>query len=408
MNTPQYEKVIFFFRGDFPNGSNALRTRNMMKGLSQNGIDSELLVTYPPPEAGKHHVLLPHETWMLAPKPFPLHSIQKILYKLVGTINGYSELKKRKDDITAVYLTAPGFFEGYLVRRFCGKYRKRFLVERGDVIRWKYSEAKITFVQRLAVYQDSLFDRFVLKHVECLFVVSSFLERIYTGVLPKEQVKRILPALIDIEEYDRLKFMPIPAEILRRLPPKLPQRVRIVYAGSCLETNGLRHVLQAADNLHRRGGFSMEILMIMNVGLIDEVASFAGTLTMREHIHIVRNLLFSDIPAIYDTADILVIPEMGDEVANAGFPSKVSECLASGKAVIATHFSDLSDYLIHEQNSMVSPVGDLSAYEQNLARLVNDEELRKRLGMNAKISAVTHFENSRGVKMLVDHLRGGQ
>lgn len=406
MTTPERLHVAFFFRGDFPNGSNALRTRNMVKGLRANGIEASIIVTFPPPDRSSTPLLRREESFTLGPAVFPLSGIRKVLLKVWGTVAGFRMLLRKRREVTTVFLTAPGFLEGALVLLFCRLWKVRFLTERGDVIRWRYSEVRISPVQRLAILQDTLFDRLILRNVDVLFVVSSFLEDRYKRIMTPGTVRRITPALIDLEEYRRLKSAPLSDRAKSDVPPRTASRVRILYAGSCLETNGIKHMLRCADAVYAQHGEDIEVVLVLSVGLIDDVERFVRTLAVGDRCRILRGLSFHDVVPLYQTADILVIPEMGDVVANAGFPSKTSECLASGKPVIATEFSDLSTYIVHGRSGMLSPVGDESGYTENLLRLVRDASLRETMGAEGAAVARTQFENSAAVSMLVEAVRG--
>ncbi|KAB2921926.1 MAG: glycosyltransferase family 4 protein [Bacteroidetes bacterium] len=406
MTTPERLHVAFFFRGDFPNGSNALRTRNMVKGLRANGIEASIIVTFPPPDRSSTPLLRREESFTLGPAAFPLTGIRKVVLKIRGTVTGFRMLLRRRREITTVFLTAPGFLEGALVLLFCRLWNVRFLAERGDVIRWRYSEVRITLVQRLAILQDTLFDRLILRNVDVLFVVSSFLEERYRRIMPTGSLRRITPALIDLEEYRRLQRAPLSERAKSAVPPRSASRVRILYAGSCLETNGIKHMLRCADAVYARHGEDIEVVLVLSVGLIDDIDRFVRTLAVADRCRVLRGLAFTDVVPLYQTADIIVIPEMGDVVANAGFPSKTSECLASGRPVIATEFSDIPRYIVHGRSGMLSPVGDEERYTENLLRLVRDRSLRDTMGAEGAAAARAQFENAAAVSMLVEAARG--
>jgi glycosyltransferase involved in cell wall biosynthesis len=100
----------------------------------------------------------------------------------------------------------------------------------------------------------------------------------------------------------------------------------------------------------------------------------------------------SELPAFYKNCDILFLPEHGNIIANAGFPGKTAELLASGKPIISTKFSDLELYLRHDDNSLLSEIGNQKTYTLNLKRLLDDEQLRQRIGKNARLTAENFFD----------------
>jgi glycosyltransferase involved in cell wall biosynthesis len=137
---------------------------------------------------------------------------------------------------------------------------------------------------------------------------------------------------------------------------------------------------------------------------VNEIKEYSEKLGIDKQVHIFEDVPFQYIPAIYKKSDVLILPEMGKEVANAGFPGKTSEYLAAGKAIIATDFSNIKDVLKHEKNVMISPVGDVPLYSENFVRLITDSSLRDYLGRNAIQTAIEKFDYRKGVMPLVEEL----
>ena len=108
------------------------------------------------------------------------------------------------------------------------------------------------------------------------------------------------------------------------------------------------------------------------------------------------------IPARYKQAEVLILPEMGKEVAQAGFPGNTAEYMSVGKPIITTDFSNIKDVLQHEYNCLMSPLGDDAGYQKNITALLDDETLRFRLGKNAVESAVKTFDYRESTKTMIE------
>jgi glycosyltransferase involved in cell wall biosynthesis len=63
-----------------------------------------------------------------------------------------------------------------------------------------------------------------------------------------------------------------------------------------------------------------------------------------------------------------------------GFPNALCEALAHGVPAVATDTVGAREVLRHEENGLLTPVGNAGALAQALSRLTDDEALRKRLG----------------------------
>jgi glycosyltransferase involved in cell wall biosynthesis/SAM-dependent methyltransferase len=85
------------------------------------------------------------------------------------------------------------------------------------------------------------------------------------------------------------------------------------------------------------------------------------------------------MPDAYADADITLIPTVHSE----GTSLSCLEALASGSAVVATHVGGLPDLILDEHNGLlIEPTVD--ALSQALERLIDDENLRERLGRNGR------------------------
>ena len=94
----------------------------------------------------------------------------------------------------------------------------------------------------------------------------------------------------------------------------------------------------------------------------------------------------------YRTADITLIPTVHSE----GTSLSCLEAQASGNAVIATNIGGLTDLILHDHNGLlIEPTA--AALREALCRLIEDPELRERLGRTAReVAATFSLERWRG------------
>ncbi len=111
-----------------------------------------------------------------------------------------------------------------------------------------------------------------------------------------------------------------------------------------------------------------------------------------------------DVIDLQSTSDILVMPKLDDPINQAGLSTKLAEYLASGKAVVASNVGDVGKYLRHEYDALLVPPGDQHALEQGLIRLLEEPELRHKLGINARETALRHFDIKVNMTRLVKAL----
>ena len=85
---------------------------------------------------------------------------------------------------------------------------------------------------------------------------------------------------------------------------------------------------------------------------------------------------------IYDLiskASVFVLPSVKE-----GMPMVLLEVMASGKPVIGSDISGISDVVTHGQNGLLVPPRNPEALANAVLTLLNDESLRRRLGRNAR------------------------
>ena len=107
---------------------------------------------------------------------------------------------------------------------------------------------------------------------------------------------------------------------------------------------------------------------------LDEVVSFTGPVP------------YEEIPSILKEIDIAVAPY--PQLQNFYFSAlKIFEYMAAGKAIVASRIGQISEILQHEKTALLVPPGDIDALSTALKRLLQDADLRRILGENARTEA---------------------
>jgi glycosyltransferase involved in cell wall biosynthesis len=94
----------------------------------------------------------------------------------------------------------------------------------------------------------------------------------------------------------------------------------------------------------------------------------------------------SDMPAAYAKSAIVCLPSYGE-----GLPNVLTEAGASGRAVVATDVPGCREVVRHEVNGLLVPPRDSAALRAAILRLLDDSELRRRLGSMGRQRAVREF-----------------
>lgn len=112
----------------------------------------------------------------------------------------------------------------------------------------------------------------------------------------------------------------------------------------------------------------------------------------------------AELPGLIAAFDIALQPAVVDYAS----PLKLFEYMALGKATLAPDSLNIREILTDGKDAMLFDLKDESAFDRRLARLVEDAELRMRLGAAARESllrqGLTWAENARRVERIAERL----
>ena len=73
------------------------------------------------------------------------------------------------------------------------------------------------------------------------------------------------------------------------------------------------------------------------------------------------------------------------------FPISMLEAMACGKAIVSTNVNGIPEALTDGENALLTSAHNPSGLATRVLALLNDDELRKKLGTNARSSIEMHF-----------------
>ncbi len=117
------------------------------------------------------------------------------------------------------------------------------------------------------------------------------------------------------------------------------------------------------------------------------------------------------VPLLLDACDILVAPHvpLADGSDFFGSPTKIFEYMAMGKGIVASRLGQIGEVLSHEETALLVEPGNVNELAAALIRMTESDQLRTRLGENARAIAVqkhTWTHNARRVLQAYESLTG--
>ncbi|KKK55642.1 hypothetical protein LCGC14_3072510, partial [marine sediment metagenome] len=103
--------------------------------------------------------------------------------------------------------------------------------------------------------------------------------------------------------------------------------------------------------------------------------------------------------------DILCMTRVESRFADTGFPFKLGEYLAAGKAVVASDVSDVTDYLEDRVNAVVVKPGSVSDIAEGISFLIENPEAAREMDAIAKVTARENFDSTVSGEKIYELLR---
>jgi glycosyltransferase involved in cell wall biosynthesis len=196
-------------------------------------------------------------------------------------------------------------------------------------------------------------------------------------IVRSESIRRIPGSGVDCN-----LFSPSPAGTAPRQGP-----LRVLLAARPLWDKGIQEFANAAHEL-RRAGRSIEFLLAGepdagNPAAVPQEAlagwQNSGTLKILGHV--------DDMPNLLRSVDVAVFPSYRE-----GLPKGLIEAAACGIALITTDAPGCREVVNDMQDGLLVPARDSKALAEAIARLQDDEPLRRRLARAAHLRAREEFD----------------
>lgn len=161
-----------------------------------------------------------------------------------------------------------------------------------------------------------------------------------------------------------------------------------LYIGALVPEKGADVAVRAVAELADADGDAQPDVHLAVAGggpSLDELTGLAES-TAADRVHFVGQL--SDTLPAYRAADVVLLPSKGGD----SMPATLIEAGFCGLPSVSTPIGAIEDVVLHERTGLITPPDDVDALVAALHRLVDDPELRARLGDAALEHCRGHFD----------------
>lgn len=267
-------------------------------------------------------------------------------------------IKQMVDDIdTIICYNLTYSFSKWLIP-FCKKNKKNIIV---DVTEW-YSPQEMPGGRWTPIYwMSEFYMKHILNTIPNRILISNYLINHYPS-----GNNLLLPPLVNVRDA---KWFPkdclYPEEIVSH------QGLRILYSGTPNNKDLLGKIISATLDLL----LETKRIQIIIAGVNEEQGLMffekeSDYLDNKQHFVFLGRIPQDMVPAYYQIADFSAIIREPTRKNMAGFPTKMAESMAAGCPVIASVFSDMTDYIEDGKNGIIVSDYSVEAIKEGMKRIL--------------------------------------
>jgi len=187
--------------------------------------------------------------------------------------------------------------------------------------------------------------------------------------------------------YD-FRLVPNGVELTRFLPVDRSRnpKVKILFIGRLIARKGLQYVVQALPKIQQLTKVPFEVEVVGTGAMRNNLDELAAKLGVSHLIKYVGTVPYDKLHESYQGADIFVLTSESE-----GMPAVTLEAMGCALPIVTTNVPGNQEIVKEGENGYLVNVGDTEKLAQSLAKLVADEELRRKMGAKSR-SFVQAFE----------------
>jgi glycosyltransferase involved in cell wall biosynthesis len=224
-----------------------------------------------------------------------------------------------------------------------------------------------------------------LAAARAVVTVSEYNRRHLLGIWPRARVERIYNG-IDLEKFVPGRDKPAPPTILS--------------VGRLVEKKGIPDLVEACGILKKRGvSFRCEI--VGKGELESRIRSRVAALGLEDVVSLPGPRPQGELRGLYRRADIFVAPCVVARDGNRdGLPTAILEAMASGLPVVSTPVTGIPEAVVNGETGALVPEHAPEALADALQDLLEDPNLREKMGIAGRRRAEEKFDISRNASRL--------
>jgi glycosyltransferase involved in cell wall biosynthesis len=239
--------------------------------------------------------------------------------------------------------------------------------------------------------------KWLIKRADGIRAVSSGIKQklIHYG-LPEHKIW-VVPAPVFLNKFSR----PSPEKVNDiRQKYSLPEGRTTLFVGHLTKAKNIANLLNAAKIITQR--YADARFLVCGEGEEKEkLEHLAQELGIEDNVIFTGQIPYDELPDYYYVGDIFVLPS-----SHESFGLVLLEAGMAGKPVVATDLTGPRDIVVDKVTGFLVPPQRPEALAARISTLIEQPELARQLGENARRHIASNFDTEAGIKKVIDMWAG--
>jgi glycosyltransferase involved in cell wall biosynthesis len=253
----------------------------------------------------------------------------------------------------------------------------------------KEIKSRIAFI---AGYIKAFIEAILSNGIIC---ISDYLRKFYRSVGARERKLLIVPSTVDFTRFEGSFVSPFDFRY-------------ICYCGSLTYTKDGVHILLESFSKITDKHPDIRLVLIGKADTREDEQSLreiATRLGIDQKTHFTGILSRDHIPRYLCNAEVLVLSRPRSIVADAGFPSKVTEYLSTGKPVVVTRVGEIPVFLTDNINVFLAEPDDIDDFAARMDHVLSNYPSSLQVGLKGKELVTSTFNYRYQSKRIIEFLQ---
>jgi glycosyltransferase involved in cell wall biosynthesis len=182
---------------------------------------------------------------------------------------------------------------------------------------------------------------------------------------------------------------------------KMVKDIDILSIGALIKCKGFEYLIKACAEIKNHNIFRKCVI----VGNGEEKANLKTLiqqLGLSDKIEIKDPVSHSEVAVLYERARSFVLSATIIDGAPHGIPNVLAEAMAMGLPVIATDIPHISELIENKKNGLLVADKDPFALADAIEEILSNEDLRSRLGEEARTKIINDFDAKKHVQKIAN------